>query len=140
MVHALRPATSSIIGPSAILRPLDQEYAKMVSTDPVRNNLISSFDIPLQPKGFQNRTTKEIRLEAHKAEAAREEFTLFLMYLTRFSQESYFGEDEQRSWKGYDFKVLQELGESGAIQDGRHPSRTKSVVLSAMASRVPTNL
>jgi hypothetical protein len=40
--------------------------------------------------------------------------TLLLLYLTRW-QEKQFGPGAQRSWKGYDFDVLNKLEEDGLI-------------------------
>ena len=40
--------------------------------------------------------------------------TLLLLYLTSW-QEKEYGVTEQRSWKGYDFDVLNELEEDGLI-------------------------
>jgi len=34
-----------------------------------------------------------------------------------------------KSWKGYPFKILNKLAEEGYLHQGKHPSRSKSVVL-----------
>lgn len=53
------------------------------------------------------------------------ELTLMLLYLTSWKER---GLDEQcpRSWKGYDFDILNELSDSDFIVDGR---KSKSVYL-----------
>ncbi|TYS58513.1 transposase [Sutcliffiella horikoshii] len=51
------------------------------------------------------------------------ELTLLLLYLTSW-EEKYIGE-MRRSWKGYDFNALNQLGE----QDLLHGTRSKSVYL-----------
>ncbi|MFA6804868.1 MAG: DUF6429 family protein [Candidatus Methanomethylophilaceae archaeon] len=53
------------------------------------------------------------------------EMTLMLLYLTRFKEGKY---DCYRSWKGYDFDTLDDLGEKELIHQGRHPSKSKSIV------------
>lgn len=58
------------------------------------------------------------------AETAMEEMTLMLLYLTCF-REKYCC----RSWKGYDFGILDKLGDKDMIIQGRNPSKCKSVVL-----------
>jgi len=52
-----------------------------------------------------------------------EELTLLLLYLTSWNEK--VGEYKiKRSWKGYDFDILNELEEKGLIDGGR---RSKSV-------------
>lgn len=52
------------------------------------------------------------------------ELTMMLLYLTSWTEKDIDG--CQRSWKGYDFDVLNELAEEGFISDSK---RSKSVVL-----------
>jgi hypothetical protein len=52
------------------------------------------------------------------------ELTLMLLYLTSWTEKKPY--DYQRSWKGYDFDVLNELAEDGDISDSK---RSKSVVI-----------
>jgi hypothetical protein len=63
------------------------------------------------------------------AEKAMYELTLLLMYLSRFGEKSSFGEDI-RSWKGYDFEIINQLCDDDYIWQGKNPSRTKSVSFS----------
>jgi hypothetical protein len=51
------------------------------------------------------------------------DLTLMLLYLTSW-EENEMGMKYRRSWKGYDFDVLNELAEEELINDGR---RSKSV-------------
>ena len=52
------------------------------------------------------------------------ELTLMLLYLTSWTEKG-FGSYE-RSWKGYDFDIINELAEEGYISDSK---RAKSVVI-----------
>ena len=52
------------------------------------------------------------------------ELTLMLLYLTSWTEKDFYS--YQRSWKGYDFDVLNELAEEGCISDSK---RSKSVVI-----------
>jgi hypothetical protein len=54
------------------------------------------------------------------------ELTLMLLYLTSW-QEKGAGETYRRSWKGYDFDVLNALADEELIFDSRN--KTKSVYL-----------
>lgn len=54
------------------------------------------------------------------------ELTLLLLFLSSW-EENEFGAKYRKSWKGYDFDVLNELADSGHIHDGR---RSKTVYLS----------
>lgn len=66
------------------------------------------------------------------AEEAMKELTMVLMYLSRFAQpRSKAGQEDFHAWKGYDFDVLKALDEADFICLGTHPSRTKSVYLTA---------
>jgi len=58
---------------------------------------------------------------------AVEDLTMMLLYLTKFSEKDRFSEAENLSWKGYPFKILNKLGDEGLIEQGKHPSRSKSV-------------
>lgn len=65
-----------------------------------------------------------------KAEEAVRELTLILLYLSRFTQGEKFGEaTDFYAWKGYNFDVLNELDDEDYIQQGNHPSRSKSVYI-----------
>jgi len=52
------------------------------------------------------------------------ELTLMLLYLTSWTEKAPY--DYQRSWKGYDFDILNALADEGLISDSK---RTKSVVI-----------
>jgi hypothetical protein len=57
------------------------------------------------------------------------ELTLLLLYLSAWEEKNPMdGEIFLRSWKGYDFDVLNELDESGMIYDSR---KAKSITLSS---------
>jgi len=47
---------------------------------------------------------------------AVKELTLMLLYMTSWTEKGF---DVQRSWKGYDFGVLDELAEEGLISDSK---------------------
>ena len=55
---------------------------------------------------------------------AIKELTLILLYLTSWTEKAPY--DYQRSWKGYDFDVLNELADEELISDSK---RAKSVVI-----------
>jgi hypothetical protein len=55
---------------------------------------------------------------------AVKELTLMLLYLTSWTEKKPY--DYKRSWKGYDFDVLNELADDGVISDSK---RAKSVVI-----------
>jgi hypothetical protein len=56
------------------------------------------------------------------------ELTMLLLYLNAWEEKDSFDDEILlRSWKGYDFDVLNELGEAGMIYDSR---KAKSVTLS----------
>ena len=55
---------------------------------------------------------------------AVKELTLMLLYLTSWTEKDL--REVQRSWKGYDFDVLNELADEGLISDSK---RSKSVYL-----------
>ena len=52
---------------------------------------------------------------------------MILMYLTRFNDRSPYGADMDRTWKGYDFEVIDELDKECNIMQGSH--RSKSVYI-----------
>ena len=52
------------------------------------------------------------------------ELTLMLLYLTSWTEKGLH--DVQRSWKGYDFDILNELADEGLISESK---RSKSVYL-----------
>lgn len=64
-------------------------------------------------------------MEKIQAERAVKELTLALMYLTRFGEKNRLYTSKNIAWKGYPFKVLNELEEDGFINQGSH--RSKSV-------------
>lgn len=64
-------------------------------------------------------------MEKTQAEKAVKELTLALMYLTRFGEKNRLYTSENIAWKGYPFKVLDELEQDGFIHQGSH--RSKSV-------------
>ncbi|MBN2852828.1 MAG: transposase [Clostridia bacterium] len=49
--------------------------------------------------------------------------TLILMYLTSW-EETEYDEKWRRSWKGYDFDVINELEEEGMLHKGSHKSKS----------------
>lgn len=53
------------------------------------------------------------------------ELTLMLLHLTSW-EENEFGMQYRRSWKGYDFSILDELTDEDLIRGGH---RSKSVIL-----------
>ena len=66
------------------------------------------------------------------ADEARKELTMVLMYLLRFTQpRSMAGQENFYAWKGYDFDILKALDGQNLICLGAHPSRTKSIYLTA---------
>lgn len=58
---------------------------------------------------------------------AVEELTMMLLYLTKFTEKDGVFEVGNLSWKGYPFKILNKLSDEGLIEQGKHPSRSKSV-------------
>lgn len=61
------------------------------------------------------------------ANEAVEELTLLLMYLTKFSEKIIPEVTAHRTWKGYNFDVIDALDESGYIEKGSN--RSKSVMI-----------
>lgn len=64
-------------------------------------------------------------MEKMSAETATEEMTLMFLYLTGWKETYCY-----RSWKGYDFKVLDELTDKDLLCLVKNPSKSKSVVMS----------
>lgn len=54
------------------------------------------------------------------------ELTLLLLYLTSWTEKEPFG-DYQRAWKGYDFDILNELGNENMIGKSSHKSKSISI-------------
>ena len=52
------------------------------------------------------------------------ELTIMLLYLTSWTENAPYS--YQRSWKGYDFGILDELADEGFISDSK---RSKSIVI-----------
>lgn len=69
-------------------------------------------------------------MDKTQAKEAMRELTLMMLYLSRFSQEEKFHEAKDfYVWKGYDFDILNKLDDADYIQQGNHPSRSKSVYI-----------
>ncbi|MCD8287073.1 MAG: DUF6429 family protein [Clostridia bacterium] len=69
-------------------------------------------------------------MEKIQAKQAMYDLTLALIYLTRFTEEKSFKDAKEfHAWKGYDFNVLNRLDDEELIDQGSHPSRTKSVYI-----------
>ncbi|MFT8311044.1 MAG: DUF6429 family protein [Sporolactobacillus sp.] len=64
------------------------------------------------------------------------DLTLMLLYLTSWEEKEY-GETYRRSWKGYDFDLLNELGDEELISGS---NRAKSVYLSEKGTEVAKRL
>lgn len=73
----------------------------------------------IEPQRFMTNTNPE----DNKEEIA--DLTLLLIALTSW-QENIHGEDITQSWKGYDFRILDELNEKGYIVGSK---RSKLVIL-----------
>lgn len=65
------------------------------------------------------------KFDNNKLREQIKDLTLMLLYLNSWT-ECNFGQEYQRSWKGYNFDYLNQLAEEGYISEGR---RSKSVVL-----------
>ena len=64
------------------------------------------------------------------AKDAMKELTLVLMYLSRFADdETTAGPEDFYAWKGYNFKILNELTDEDFIRQGPHPSRSKKAYI-----------
>ena len=55
---------------------------------------------------------------------AVKELTMMLLYLTSWTEKDFY--NSQRTWKGYDFDILNELADEGMISDSK---RSKSAVV-----------
>lgn len=67
-----------------------------------------------------------------EAKQAMEELTMILLYLSRFQDRDlpdFKGKPIYHAWKGYDFEVLNQLDDKDYIDQGRRPSRRKSVYI-----------
>ncbi len=60
-------------------------------------------------------------------EKAMKELTMVLMYLSRFNEDNRFSSSMDMSWKGYDFRIINELDEDDYIRQGSY--RSKSVAI-----------
>ena len=60
-------------------------------------------------------------------EKAMKELTMVLMYLSRFNEDNRFSSSMHMSWKGYDFRIINELDEDDYIRQGSY--RSKSVAI-----------
>lgn len=68
--------------------------------------------------------------EQEKLNQQIEELTLLMLYLTSWTEKVQgFPEGIPRSWKGYPFESLNKLVAEDYLVDVKHPSRTKSAVL-----------
>lgn len=71
-------------------------------------------------------------MDGIEAKDAMKELTLVLMYLSRFTDsEAGAGPEDFYAWKGYNFKVLNELTDKDLIRQGPHPSRSKKACITA---------
>lgn len=61
------------------------------------------------------------------SEKAMRELTMVLMYLSRFNEGNRFSSSMDISWKGYDFRIINELDEDDYIRQGSY--RSKSVAI-----------
>lgn len=52
------------------------------------------------------------------------ELTLLLMYLTSFDEKISDEITLKKTWKGYDFTIMNELDEEGFIDQGKHRNRS----------------
>ncbi len=69
-------------------------------------------------------------MDAIKANEAIKDLTMILMYLTRFTEQGRFSNPNALyAWKGYSFRVLNELDDADFIRQGDHPSKSKKVFL-----------
>jgi len=59
------------------------------------------------------------------AKTAMEELTMMLIYLSHFTERDRFAnQDDKYAWKGYDFDILNQLGEKDYIRQGSHRSKS----------------
>jgi len=79
---------------------------------------------------FKRKNTSKNGKRGIKMEEIIKELTIMLLYLTRWEEkEGHFPKPLLKSWKGYPFGILNKLDEEGYLYQGKHPSRSKSVVL-----------
>ena len=71
-------------------------------------------------------------------EKAMKELTIVLMYLSRFNEDSRFSSSMDISWKGYDFRIINELDDEDYIRHGSY--RTKSVAITDEGIRLARDL
>jgi len=71
-------------------------------------------------------------------EKAIKELTMLLMYLTKFNEGDRFGNGMDMAWKGYDFRIINELDEEDYIRQGSH--RSKSVTITEEGERLAKEL
>lgn len=84
-------------------------------------------------KGYFTAKEKEgMGMEKTPAKDAVKELTLALMYLTRLSEKDRFSVSDNNAWKGYPFKVLDELEEEGMINQGSHRSKSVHIYVEGM--------
>lgn len=65
------------------------------------------------------------------------ELTLLLLYLTAWEEKDFENEKYLRSWKGYDFDILNELGGEGLIGESK---RSKSTYLTEKGVKLAKEL
>ena len=68
-------------------------------------------------------------MEKIKAEEARQELTMLLIWLNRMCdvKEDFNTTENFITWKNYDYGVLSELERRGFIYNGEHPGRRKTL-------------
>jgi hypothetical protein len=72
---------------------------------------------------------------------AIKELTMMLMYLSRFNEKDRFSDGKDNyAWKGYDFRVLNDLTDEDYIRQGSHPSRSKSVYITKTGEQLAKDL
>lgn len=72
----------------------------------------------------------DYRVDRTKAEQAMKELTMMLLYLSKWTERDRFSDGKDfYAWKGYDFEILNRLGEEDYIRQGSQPSRSKSVYI-----------
>lgn len=72
---------------------------------------------------FRWEKVKNMSQKVNNVEEKIKELTVLLLYLTSWN-EKIIGENVKRSWKGYDFDILNELEDIGIIYGGK---KSKSV-------------
>lgn len=80
-------------------------------------------------------------MEKTVAKEAKEELTMILMYLSRFTDNEKFSEAKDfYAWKGYDFDVINNLADEDYIRQGSRPSRSKSVYITEAGTELAKRL